>query len=210
MRLRNLNSIGLLFAVLTLPTLTMRGDTFGYDTWSYVSIYPLSTSSSTLNNYPQSGPSSYSYSGGDTLSGQALSYSGAAEAGNGVLHSESQFSCVACTTGGVGIGTSAAWGASGVKATAVNPASLSNIASYAVTWNLDGTVSAFDDAGIYAFIDVDITQNGASTPYTGSTYYTSPPGPVTFYLQPPVSGQPFDYIFWLYTQASTNTLNMSW
>jgi hypothetical protein len=208
MKLRILGSISCL-SLLFLTTSTVHASTmYAYNTWSYTDVYTISSGAQESNNFEQSGPSSYSISGVDTLSGQTLSYSGQAQAGDGVLHAEAQFGCVSCTTIGAGISMDAAWGAGGVRATSINQGSLSDIASYAVTWNLDGTVSTFDDSGEYAFLGVSITQDGTSTGYTGATFYTSPLGPTTFYLQPPVAGQPFSFIFWLDTLATTNPLDM--
>jgi hypothetical protein len=149
-----------------------------------------------------------SYSGVSTSGGQTLVYSGAADEGVGVLHSESQFTCTFCTSGIDGIAVGAIWYEAGVVATSVNPASLSLIASYAVTWNLDGTLSSFDDTDIFAALYDDITQNGVTT-YAGSTYYAPPLGPITFYLQPSTPDKPFDFTFELYTQAATGGLDMS-
>ena len=194
----HLRFLALLSASL-VRSMPLMADPVPYDTSSNAQIFLLGGGSTLLNYVAVQGNSQFSTSGSQA----GLSYSGYAAAERGTLHSSSQFNLVGTIPADAGIAMQADWYEYGVHVDTVDPPDiLAGISAYEVTFNLDGTVNGDFSASIFAELLAYVNQNGTTT-VTSSTFYTSPLGPVTFYLLPQDPTQNFDFIFELYTQAIT-------
>jgi hypothetical protein len=197
--------VALTLAIIPFPTRLVASP--AYLTGSSAGVYDFSSTQSQLqSNVAFGGNTNVSLDGVDESGGGILSYDGTASAERGFLHSSSSFGVVcpaSCTYSGVaGVTTTASWEEFGVKAVEVGPGDLlAGITAYEFTWDLDGTLSNYDDLFQFAQLGVTLSP-GSSTPST-STYYAPPLGPVTFYLEPTNPLAPFSFEFFLATAAST-------
>ncbi len=186
-------------------------DPVTWSTASRIDPYPLSSGPQYFGvfNTAVNGPTTANYAGTNSFNGSTLSYSAAAAAERGVLHSSASFSLTpslipsnpAETTWG--ISSLSTWSEYGVHAVTTGPQDLlSGITAYKFTFNTDGVINGgYRDIAV---LNDSITQLGVTT-VAGEIFRAPPVGPTSFYLQPSHLLSSFDFTFDLFADALSDS-----